>query len=176
MALSPRDKKHLDNLVEASAVLTEMGRPELAESVDYVRGPSGAEFTARLRKERTGATWERDTNLQMKVDPKDRDLIKARAEAAGDSLTELVNEGLEAFIAGKFDPRPPARAAFGSGGKVGLNLRPDEDLLTKAEAKCKAMREAGIRIYVSNVGAAYLSRKYRVGAYAPKTGKDKSAG
>lgn len=176
MALSPRDKQHRDNLVKAVTALQNAGQPELAESVDYVLGPAGAEFTARLRKERTGATWERDPNLAMKVTAQERDLIKARAEAAGDSLTEVLNKGLAAFIAGDFEPRPASRASGASGAKVNLNLRPDEDLLTKADAKCKAMREAGIRIYVSNVGAAYLSRKYRVGAYAPKTGKDKTAG
>lgn len=170
MALHPTDQAHRDNLVAAAHTLREVGKPELADSVDYVLSPMGAGFVGRLRVDRLDS-GDKLPSLPMKMPRSDRELIKRRAKAVGDSLSAEVAEAFRQYLDGDFVPQLPERAPRGSGDQmVNLNVRPDDsDLFAQVDARCAERRAAGERIYTSNVAADWLYRKYKVGRYADIT-------
>ena len=168
MALRPADQHRRDQLVEAAAVLTEHGRPDLGQAVEFVLSAQGAPFVQRLQD--LPATSERP-NIPMRLPKADRDEIKTRAKAAGDKLDVEVHEAFRAFLAGTFEPQPLERAPHGSGDTMAnLNVRTlDPAVRLKVEVKCSQMRTGGQRMYVSTVALDWLYRKYEIGRYAPVT-------
>lgn len=166
MALSPKDQKHRDNLTKAAHALRETGKPDLAESVDYVLSPDGIAFIGRLRLDRF-TTESEGTTIPVRLQEAERDQLHARAKAAGESLSKAAKEGLREFVSGSFTPAPKKRARRGSFGKtVNLNVKTDDALSEQADAKCKELQESGQRVFVSTVVYDWLCRRYKVGPYA----------
>lgn len=154
-----KDRKTRDQLVQAAHVLREQGRPELAEAVDYTLSPSGAGMLRRLLADERGGTLNK--NLPVSMQRHQRDHIKQSAAAAGDDLTTVVEEGLRAFIDGRFRPARPKRGAAGSGARVNLNMRPDEELRSLAARTAEAVKgQLGWEPPLSSLVLLWLLEKY----------------
>ncbi|MFD9721035.1 hypothetical protein [Streptomyces sp. NPDC059076] len=167
--LRPDDEKHRNNLLTASTRLRDTGHEELADSVDYVLSPEGAAFIGRLRLDRLGSDPNTGSTLPIRLPKAERDQIKARAKAAGESLSQEAEKGLRAFIDGRFVPQPKPRARRNSGAlssAVVLNVRTDAGLNEQADTKAKEMQEAGTRISLSAVVYDWLCQQYKVGPHA----------
>ncbi|HEX5569693.1 MAG TPA: hypothetical protein VFY14_22700 [Streptomyces sp.] len=164
-----------DQLTEASAVLSRHGRPDLADAVEYVNSPRGFATVERLY----GPAYLKEVlpsirpdNMPIGMERQAREHIKAAAKAAGDTLTEVVEEGLRAFVAGEFRPGKPARAAYGQGDRVNLNLRPDAALVEQAAELCQdeaLAAELGWEPRVTTVARLWLLERYPL----PETARTK---
>lgn len=144
VALRPDDKKRVDHLTKAAAHLRETGKPEWADTVDFVLTPEGRSFLNRLRVERLRqeeAEGEFGQNLALYMPLRVREEIKASvAKAARENpgrkitVSSEAGRALEAFLAGEFVPAKPQRAARGSAEKTSnLNVRVDRELRERAE-------------------------------------------
>ncbi|MET9439117.1 hypothetical protein [Streptomyces sp. NPDC006551] len=151
------------DLTNASAKLKEIGEPHLAAAVDKVLGPNGWRLVRG--PEEVGA----GSKLPVRMPETDRDAIKKAAEEAGDNLTGIVEEGLQAFLDGNF-PQRRQRAAVGTVAHVrmvNLNVRPNAKLLARAQERCDALYEEGTRpkVTVSWIASVALQQRYGVGEY-----------
>ncbi|MEU0837105.1 hypothetical protein [Streptomyces sp. NPDC005969] len=142
-------------LTAAATKLREINEPDLADAIDTVLAPNG---WGRLRRSEPSVSDSLDRNMAMRMPSDWREQIKARA--SGNKLANLVNEGLQAYLDGKFEPVAPPRAPRGVGEMVNLNVRA-KDALREAVAEQGDHSPA-------LVAAAYLMSKYKVGPYAPK--------
>ncbi|MCX4571552.1 hypothetical protein OOK48_35110 [Streptomyces viridodiastaticus] len=159
MALRPEDKKRVEQLKEAAAFLRDGGKEPQASAVEYLLSPEGTAFVNRLRIERLRqetAEGKYGQNLSIAMPFAVRKDIKtnvARAAAEAQrkekelaaaedrepkkvsvSIPAEAERALEAFLAGKFVPEKPKRAARGSAEKtVNLNVRVDPKLRQRAE-------------------------------------------
>lgn len=174
MALSPRDKQHKANLIQAAQTLRAGGHTDLADSVDYVLGPSGLDFLRTLHGA-IGTPREVAPNLPIKMRTSLRDAVRA-GMAAGESLTPILNRGFRRFLDGEFDLRV-ARAPYGTGRTdplVVLNTSPDGDLQAQVSMRCRAVTDAGRHgeVRLATVAAAVLFEYFQIGPYAPDAGTE----
>jgi len=153
-----KDTNLRPRLTAASSKLREMNEPDLADAIDIVLAPNG---WGRLRRSDPTTSDSLDRNMAMRMPSEWREQIKARAQAAGNRLADDVNEGLQTYLDGKFEPIAPGRNPHGSAAEmVNLNVRAKDALR-------EAIAEQGDHA-PALVGAAYLMSKYKVGPYAPK--------
>ena len=152
-----KDTNLRPRLTAASSKLREINEPDLADAIDTVLAPNG---WGRLRRSDPSVNDSLDRNMAMRMPSDWREQIKARAQAAGNKLADDVNEGLQTYLAGKFEPVAPGRAPQGVGEMVNLNVRA-KDALREAVAEQGDHSPA-------LVASAYLMSKYKVGPYAPK--------
>lgn len=153
-----KDTNLRPRLTAASSKLREMNEPDLADAIDIVLAPNG---WGRLRRSDPTTSDSLDRNMAMRMPSEWREQIKARAQASGNRLADDVNEGLQTYLDGKFEPIAPGRNPHGSATEmVNLNVRAKDALR-------EAIAEQGDHA-PALVGAAYLMSKYKVGPYAPK--------
>ena len=143
VALRPEDKKRVEHLTAAASHLRAEGKTEWADTVDFVMSPEGRLFVNRLRVDRLRqetAEGKYGQNLAIAMPAPVREEIKAAiAQAARSSDVKVTASteaarALEAFLAGKFVPSMPKRAARGTAEKtVNLNVRLDPELRQRAE-------------------------------------------
>jgi hypothetical protein len=111
-----------------------------------------------------------ETNLAIPLPESIRDQIVAAAEKRKITVTYVVNQGFEKFLAGEFEPRPRVRGRdprTTSEKKVNLNVRPKAALHGQ-------VRESGILpIYVAG---DYLMSYFLLGPYAPDYAKPLTPG
>lgn len=152
-----KDLKTKENLQAAATFLRAKGKPDWAESVDYMLSPAGWATLGRLRSEE-GPSPE-VPNLAIRMSASDVEAIKAAAREAGNTLTADVNEGLALFLDDLSSVRPPFSPQYSPAGvKVNLNVRPDVKL---------RQRVADTGVKPMHVAANYLLWKYSAGPYAP---------
>ncbi|MGW1409457.1 hypothetical protein [Streptomyces sp. NPDC002403] len=150
----PTNRELRTGLVAASDRLREVDSPDLAAWVDEVLAPRG---WAALRA--TDPDGTAGPNLSVMLDKAARDQIVAAAEAAGTSVTDVVNDGFRSLLAGEYTPRKPVRARYGaSAEKVNLNITPALSLRQQVE------EAAGMS--AAHVAADHLMRTYKAGPYA----------
>lgn len=168
-----KDRQTRDRLVQAAHVLRAQGQPELAEAVDYTLSPSGAGMLRRLLADAQGKAL--DENLAISMQRTQSDHFKRAAAAAGDDLTKVVEDGIQAFIDGDFRPGRPKRTAYGSGDRVNLNVRPDPLLRRLFSATAEAVGDnLGWKPALSAVVRLWLMEKYPMPK--PKPQKARRAG
>jgi hypothetical protein len=157
------DLRH--RLTAAATKLREINEPGLADAIDIALSPSGWGQLRRTDPTVSGVSGggdAMDRNMAMRMPREWREQIKERVQAAGNTLTQDVNEGLQKYLDGLFEPLAPGRNPYGSGvDMVNLNVRPKDELRVAVP-----QQEAGHSAAL--VGAAYLMSKYKVGPYAPK--------
>ena len=152
-----KDTNLRPRLAAASSKLRAMNEPDLADAIDIVLAPNG---WGRLRRSDPATSDSLDRNMAMRMPHDWREQIKQRAQAAGNKLVDDVNEGLQTYLAGKFEPVAPGRAPQGFGEMVNLNVRAKDALR-------EAVTQQGDHS-PALVAAAYLMSKYKVGPYAPQ--------
>ncbi|TXS51639.1 hypothetical protein [Streptomyces sp. t39] len=137
-------------LTQASAFLSENGAPQLAQAVDTVLAPGG---WALIKPAISSGK-----NMAIAVPEALRDELHAAAKAAGDSLTDIVNEGFDLTVNGSYTPHIPARER-GTVPKVlkNLNVTPDDTLRQQ-------VKDMGLE--PTKAALDYLTFKYQVGRYA----------
>lgn len=148
---------HAD-LTAASHKLREVGSADLAEAVDEALTPRGI---GALRNKVEAAT--RPPNLAIRMSATDQARIKAAAAAAGVSLTKVVAEGFDAFLAGTFTPDRMPHATRGSGAaeKVNLNVRVTEAQRARVEEMAQERAdELGWTPKPMHVAMAWLLKQY----------------
>lgn len=143
VALRPEDHKRVEHLTATASHLRAEGKTEWADTVDFVLSPEGRLFVNRLRVDRLRqetVEGKYGQNLAIAMPAPVREEIKAAiAQAARSSDVKVTASteaarALEAFLAGKFVPSMPKRAARGTAEKtVNLNVRLDPDLRQRAE-------------------------------------------
>ncbi|WP_331728963.1 hypothetical protein OG693_39110 (plasmid) [Streptomyces sp. NBC_01259] len=133
--------------------------PELAEYVRKVMLPGGWK---ELRDTDTAGS---DNSLPIPVAERYRSEILTAAEQQKVTITSVVNEGFEKYLAGEFKPRPRAKGAPQLRGRrtagekqVNLNVRPNAALHGQ-------VRESGV--LPVHVALDYLMFRFNVGPYAP---------
>ena len=126
-----QDQQRVSQLQQAATHLRETGKPDLADTVDFVLTDEGRKFIGRISWQKTG---EEKPNLAMQVPVTLRDAVKAKAAAAGANLEAEAQRALEEFVAGSFTPARPVKAARGQApAKVNLNVRVNAALRRQAE-------------------------------------------
>lgn len=149
MPVSKDDQKRIDQLQEAATVLRSHQREDLAGAVDFVQTPQGARMIQRLS---WSAQADDKPNYPLTLDEGLRDEIKARAKAAGATLTAEAEAGLQAYIDGKFLPERPAKAKPGTAKpKKNLNVRMSEELRRAAEDHGEKLLEDGVLDWIPRV-------------------------
>lgn len=142
-------------LQAAAAHLRHDGEQDLAKAVRQVLLPGGWK---NLRDtDQVGS----ETNLAIPLPRSIRDQIVTAAEQELVTVTSVVNEGFEKFLAGEFEPQPRVRGrklrTVGE-DKVNVNVRPNAALHGQ-------VRESGVLpIYVAG---DYLMSRFQLGPYAP---------
>ena len=126
-----QDQQRVAQLQQAATHLRETGKPDLADTVDFVLTDEGRKFIGRMSWQKTG---EEKPNLAMQVPVTLRDAVKAKAAAAGANLEAEAQRALEEFVAGSFTPAQPKKAGRGQApAKVNLNVRVNAELRRQAE-------------------------------------------
>ncbi|MER5277709.1 hypothetical protein ABT025_18390 [Streptomyces sp. NPDC002809] len=146
----------LRNQLKAAASLLRAGgdpSPELAKAVRQVLLPGG------WKELRDTDTASSEANLPIQLSEQYRTQVVDAAENELITVTSVVNEGFEKFLAGEFEPRPRVQGRRATGEKkVNLNVRPKAALLAK-------VRESGV--LPMHVAGDYLMYRFEVGPYAP---------
>ncbi|MEE1812682.1 hypothetical protein [Streptomyces sp. BE133] len=150
----PTNRELRTGLVAASDRLREVNSPALAAYIEKVLAPRG--WAALRATDTAGAAVD---NLSVFMDKAARDQIVAAAAAAGNQVTDDVNEGYLMVLTGEYTPRKPIRARYGASvEKVNLNVTP-------ALSLCQQVKEQ-TGMSAANVAADYLMHKYKAGPYA----------
>ncbi|MCI3279192.1 hypothetical protein [Streptomyces cylindrosporus] len=141
MPISRDDQQRVDNLHKAAAHLRETGKPELAETVEFVLTSDGRRFINNL-------AWkpreQEVPNLAMQMPETLRGDIKSKAARAGANLEAEAARALEEFVAGRFTPAQPVRSKPGeTPKKVNLNVRVRADLRAQADEVGRQLLEEG---------------------------------
>lgn len=146
-------------LTVASERLASNGDTDLAEAVDAVLAPRGWEL---LRKPATQAAD--DPNLALWMNKAIKDAIYAKAEAAGENVRDVVEEGFRRFLAGEFLPEKPVRTVRGSQvAKDNLNVRVTAALREKVAKRCPAAsKELGWEVTPGRVAMSWLYAEYGI--------------
>ena len=139
--LSRDDQQRFTQLQQAAAHLRQTGAAAEADAVDFVLTEDGRKFINRLAwKDRE----EQKPNLAMQMPETLRDDIKAKAAVTGANLEAEAQHALEEFLAGRFNPAQPKRAAHGqTPKKVNLNVRVDAALRAQADELGKQLLDEG---------------------------------
>lgn len=160
MARTPADRSASSiraTLTQASAKLSAVGSPGLAEAVDAVLAPGGWELLRGTDPSRSEGT---ERNLAINIPETIRDQIRAAVneDPEMESVTAAVNHGFRLFLNGSFTPAGrQGRSVDGSGARVNLNVRPSgqmRDQITQAGHSAAA------------VASHYLMFRYQLGPYA----------
>lgn len=176
MPLKPEDQQRRNRLVRAAQVLASdtVGQPELAAEIEYVLSPKGPGFVKRIYDDSRGVARTKQSTLPIRM-PKDRrDTINRLADAAGEVLTEIVENGFRRWLEGEFVLNMEGRAWPGSSGEsVILSVTPSPVLRDLVKEKCKAVKKAdpflpGKGVFESTVAAHSLYAHYKIGPYAPE--------
>jgi len=150
VTLSVRPKKSLRDQVKARGEKPSTLAKEYLlfkyEVGHYAPGHAGEEQRPR------GAV----RNPQMPRDLRDR--VRAAQQAAGNTVTDDVEEGLAAYLDGTFTPEAPVWTAEQLGDMVNIKMNPNDDLYEQATTKGK---DAKLR--PAQVALAYLLHKYGIG-------------
>ncbi|MGV9278145.1 hypothetical protein [Streptomyces griseosporeus] len=146
-------------LTVASDRLNAAGDTDLAEAIDAVLAPRGWEL---LRKPVNPTTAE--PNMALWMNKAIKDAIYARAQAAGENLAEVVEEGFRKFLAGEFVPEKPVRSARGSDtAKDNLNVRPSKALRDRVQERCpQVSEELGWEVTPGRVAMSWLYSEYGI--------------
>lgn len=174
MPLNPADTARRDRLVEAVQVLRDNKRTDLADEVDYVLSGLGAAFVQRLSTDTRGMK----STMSIKLDGALWDEIAPRLvdgkDESGKSLTEIVEDGFQAFLDGTFEVQLSGRQTRGTATTSRLTVSPASGLGAGVSARCRDLREqktnAGRGLFVSTVAAHALYRHFQVGPYASDAG------
>jgi hypothetical protein len=90
--------------------------------------------------------------------PRDlRDRVRAAQQAAGNTVTDDVEEGLAAYLDGTYAPVALLWTAEQLGDMVNIKMNPNDDLYEQATTKGKADR-----LRPAQVALAYLLHKYGI--------------
>ncbi|MFG2532805.1 hypothetical protein [Streptomyces sp. NPDC048516] len=135
-------------LTTAAAKLREPGTPDpgvladAAEAIDEALAPNG---WSKLRRTEPTAVSKLSPNKSIHMERSLRTHLHQAAEAKGVALSDLAEEGLRLFIAGKYVPERPQRAATNPDERdsVTLNVALDKDLRAQADARGKELKDAG---------------------------------
>ncbi|KPI31370.1 hypothetical protein OV320_2586 [Actinobacteria bacterium OV320] len=132
---------------------------DLAEAVDAILAPRGWEL---LRKPEKATAADR--NMAISMNKAVKDAIYASAEAAGENLARVVEEGWRQFIVGEFVPAKPLRSVRGSETvKENLNIRPSDELREQVQALCPdRSKELGWNVTPGLVAASWLYEEYGI--------------
>jgi hypothetical protein len=161
---APRDDdKRIAKLRQASAHLRAGGpaRPELADEVDFLLTDEGARFLNRLR---WGTVADENPNLAISVTPELRAQLKALASENGKKLDQIVREGFQRYIEGRFNPPEPVKRRRGL-EKVNLNLRTDGAQRERLrQLKAERSEELGFQVADAWIALAWLLDEFGINA------------
>ncbi|MFJ3283364.1 hypothetical protein [Streptomyces halstedii] len=149
-------------------------RTQLKAAVDHLRtgGEPAPELAEYVRKVMLPGGWKDlratdtegfETNLTIRIAERYRDEIVAAADGAM-TLTSVVNEGFEKYLAGEFEPRPrvresrPKERRVAGEKMVNLNVTPNAALHGQ-------VRDSNV--LPTRVAGDYLMHRFKVGPYAP---------
>ncbi|MGW7398111.1 hypothetical protein ACWGH7_16620 [Streptomyces cyaneofuscatus] len=150
----PTNRSLRTQLQAAASLLHDGGdpNPELARAVKQVLLPGG------WKELRDTDEVGKDTNMPIRIEQRYRDAVTKRAADQRVTITSLVNEGFERYLAGKFTPRPRVQGRRATGETVvNLNVRPNAALHGQ-------VRESGV--LPMHVAHDYLLFRFKVGPYA----------
>lgn len=151
------DKQRIAKLHQASAHLRSTGAPELAAEVDFVLTDEGARFLNRLR---WGTVADDNPNLAISVTPELRARLKALASENGKKLDQIVRDGFDRYIAGRWLPPEPMKRRRGL-EKVNLNLRTDAGQRQRLrELKAERSEELGFQVADAWIALAWLLEEF----------------
>ncbi len=147
----PTNRSLRTELQAAASLLRDGGDLGYAEAVNAVLAPGGWK---ELRDTDTDGT---ETNMAIRIEQRYRDAVVAAA-AKRVTITSVVNEGFQKYLAGEFTPRPRVQGRRTTGEKVvNLNVRPNAALHGQ-------VRESGV--LPMHVAHDYLLFRFKVGPYA----------
>ncbi|PPS89552.1 hypothetical protein [Streptomyces sp. MH60] len=125
------DMTTIDSALPSPAFPAPASLRQMAEAVASMLTEEGEDFARRLNQKRV---IQKKPNLPLRLPETLRDDIKAAAVISGASLDGEAHQALQEFLAGRFTPKQPVRAARGDGAKsVNLNIRVDPALRKQAE-------------------------------------------
>ncbi|MFD7855245.1 hypothetical protein ACFV6B_13295 [Streptomyces microflavus] len=147
----PTNRSLRTELQAAASLLRDGGDLGYAEAVNAVLAPGGWK---ELRDTDTDGT---ETNMAIRIEQRYRDAV-VTAAAKRVTITSVVNEGFQKYLAGEFTPRPRVQGRRTTGEKVvNLNVRPNAALHGQ-------VRESGV--LPMHVAHDYLLFRFKVGPYA----------
>lgn len=173
--LKPEDQQRRNRLTQAIKVLSSesVGQPDLAAEIEYVLSPKGPGFVKRLHDDARGVERIKQSTLNIRMPKERRDQINRRADATGEVLTEIVENGFRRWLEGDFVLKVESRVWPGSSGEsVNLSVTPSPVLRSEVKKKCAATKKAdpflpGRGIFESTVAAHALYAHYKIGPYDP---------
>ncbi|MFJ2279194.1 hypothetical protein ACIOEZ_34160 [Streptomyces sp. NPDC087866] len=153
----PTNRDLRAQLAAASTRLREADSPDLATAVDQVLAPRG---WVELRATDTDdVTQLPRLNMAIFLSAVDRDRITAGAAELGMSVTDMVDVGFRAVLAGQYKPNKLPQARKGAAkNKVNLNVTPTLSLRLEVEELTGML--------ATNVAADYLMYRFKAGPYA----------
>lgn len=173
--MARKDDQIRQRITEAAAALRSGQPVDQAEAVvwaDALDSVLALGGWGSLRRSET----EEDPNLSMRMPMETRDAIKAAADQAAAkkpgggqrNLGKDVDEGFEAFLAGKFVPDVPVRHRRGEAPRTAnLNVRPTPELHIQVLQACRERAdELGFDCQPMHVAIGWLMKKYRISAKA----------
>lgn len=89
-----------------------------------------------------------------------RDQIRELAAASGDRVDDVVNEGLQKFLDGSFDPEPVVWRAEDMADMTPLRMHPNDDLFEQVKQACKAHAVLNAKTGPRTVAVAYLLEEF----------------
>ncbi|WP_189846612.1 hypothetical protein [Streptomyces rubiginosohelvolus] len=147
----PTNRSLRTELQAAASLLHDGGDLELAQAVKQVLLPGG------WKELRDTDEVGKDTNMPIRIEQRYRDAVMKAADQRV-TITSIVNEGFEKYLAGEFTPRPRVQGRRATGEKVvNLNVRPNAALHGQ-------VRESGV--LPMHVAHDYLLFRFKVGPYA----------
>lgn len=170
-ALAPSQKKASKRDAVNAAI------PTAQQAVDYLRdnGEDGmaAAVSTVIEYAANPVFGSPTPTLSLFVEKAFRDHVKT-AVGAG-SITAIVREGFEAFLAGTWLPPQPQRMPKGSKAeKASMSIRADGDLVKRVEAKGEEYAQEqgwsmaqGYKLNARQVAIAYLEHVYPMPEEAP---------
>ncbi|QWA26845.1 hypothetical protein [Streptomyces osmaniensis] len=131
---------------------------DFAEAVDAILAPRGWE----LLKPAAQSTGE--PNLALWMNKSIKEAIYAKAQAAGENVRDVVEEGFRKFLAGEFTPEKPVRTVRGSQvEKDNLNVRASAALCGQVTKRCPAAtKELGWEVTPGRVAMSWLYAEYGI--------------
>lgn len=153
----PPKRRTLDEaragLTAAAKKLHADGEPDLAGFVEYALTD---QYFFAIRDANSAG------NLAISSTERIRDFFQQKSKAAGRTLTKDADTALREFSEGRFVPRKPTKAQYGTAKDVkNINVRPDAELRAQAEARCKELaEELGWKPAITNVIKQYLEFLY----------------
>jgi len=104
-------------------------------------------------------------NFQMPT--RIRDLVRSLSAASGDSADDIINEGYQAFLDGRFDPQPVVWQEADQADMGLLKVHPNNALFEQVQAACKGRPGLGSLYGPSRVAIDYLLDQLGIDPEAP---------